>query len=169
MATYVKIEELKNKENKSVIQVLKYIAKKEGYMNGEDIEYRRLYYYFLRNKFLITAHNNPVNGFCVSYRQYKRLRKYRKGEFPIHTAVYLLTLYEIMYNYKKNAPLGIVENDISYTTYIANDLKREIGNILRLAGVPTILVQTFRQISSDFDALDNKTAINVNTTGTPNE
>lgn len=160
MSTYTKIEELKNKENKAVVQVLKYIAKKEGYMNGEDIEYRRLYYYFLRNKFLKTAHNNPVNGFYVSYRQYKRLRIYRKGKFPIHTAVYLLTLYEIMYGYKKRADLGIVKDDISYTTYIVNDLKKEIENILILPGVSPVLLTRLTQISSDFGILDNKTGRN---------
>ena len=157
MATYVKIKEIKDKENKSIVQVLKYIAEKEGYMSGKDIQYKKLYYFFLRDKFLKTAKKCGVNDFTVSIKQYKRLRIYRKGKFSIHIAVYLLTLYEIMYNYKKKASIGNVVNDISYTTYIVNDLKNEIHRILMTGGVSPILQQIFQQIYSEFIDLDNKT------------
>lgn len=161
MATYAKIKEIKDKENKNLIKVLKYIAEKEGYLKGENIEYRKLYYGFLRDEFLDTANsinaNLNVNGFKVSYKQFKRLRIYRRGRFPIHTAVYLLSLYEIMYRYKKKLNLGKVKDNISYTTYIANELKEEIETILILNNVDPILKKTFRDVSNDFVNLDNIT------------
>lgn len=155
MATYVKIKEIKDKENKNIINVLQYIAEKEGYMSGKSVQYRKLYYYFLREKFLETGKN--VDGFVVSIKQYKRLKIYRKGQFPIHTAVYLLTLYKIMYHYKRKADLGDVESDVSYTTYIANELKCEIERFLSLPEIDPLLAQTFQEVYDDFIKLDNDT------------
>ncbi|MGN0447663.1 MAG: hypothetical protein ACI4GC_03840, partial [Acutalibacteraceae bacterium] len=146
----------KNKENKNIIRVLKYIAEKEKFISGGEIEYRKLYYFFLRKRFLETAKKNKVKNFTVSIRQYKRLRVYRSGQFPINAAVYLLTLYEIMYDYKKKADIGKEEKDISYTTYMVNELKVEIQNII-MQMVNGNLLATFKQIQNNFVDLDNKT------------
>lgn len=157
MSTYAKIKVMKNKENKNIIRVLKYIAEKEKFISGGEIEYRKLYYFFLRKRFLETAKKNKVKNFTVSIRQYKRLRVYRSGQFPINAAVYLLTLYEIMYDYKKKADIGKEEKDISYTTYMVNELKVEIQNIIIMRMVNGNLLATFKQIQNNFVDLDNKT------------
>ena len=157
MTTYVKIKEMKGKENKNVIRVLQYIAEKQGYMRGNEIQYRKLYYDFLKDKFLNNAKKSNLSGFTVSIRQYRRLKVYRKGRFSIHTAVYLLTLYEIMLGYKEKANIGNIENNISYTTYIVNDLKTEINRVLTLPGAPPVLIDALKKVYDDFNTLDNKT------------
>lgn len=160
MSIYVTLEQMKGKENKNLINVLNYIARKEGYMEGEKVQYKILYYLFLRERFLKTAYENNIDDFKVSITQYRRLKVYRKGKISIHTAVYLLTLYEIMYNYKKKADIGKSVKDISYTTYIVNNLKKEINDVLSLPGVPKALQLKYQKIYTDFIDLDNKTGNN---------
>ena len=122
MVTYIAIKELNGKENDRLIQVLRYIADEEGCMSCGNVQFRKLYYQVLRPKFIETARRDIFNGrsVTISIKQYKRLRKYTRGRFSINTAVYLLTLYEIMLGYNKKASLLPHIDGITYTEYIVD-------------------------------------------------
>lgn len=167
MATYVRIKELSGKENANLIKVLKYIAEKEGYLSCGNIQYRKLFNKFLKPKFIQVSRKYIFSNRSVSIsrKQYNRLRVYVRGQFSINTAVYLIALYEIMLNYNEHSGLTPCIDDISYTSYIVNVLKREINTILNLyhhnlCYLSANDVAIFEQIRDDFIYIDNQTGGN---------
>lgn len=166
MPTYARIKQVKGKENERLIEVLRYIAKKEGYMSCGNVQFRRLYYVFLKDKFKLAAEKYfSDRDVDISYRQYKRLRKYVRGKFSINTAVYLVALYDIMLEYRKKTDFVPCINDITYTEYIVDILIKHIKIIInRNNGAAIYLadkdLDIFRSIHTDLEAIDNVTGVN---------
>ena len=101
MPTYARLKKLAGKENDRIVEVLRYIAKNEGYLSCGNVQYRKLYYEVLRDWFVKASQKDIFRGrvVTVSIKQYRRLRKYIRGKFSINTAVYLMGLYDIMLSY----------------------------------------------------------------------
>ena len=165
MITYEKIKSIRGKDNKNIIEVLRYIATKEKYIICGNIQYRKLYYNVLKKAFIATAQQKGLNKSAVSMNQYKHLRKYKRGKFSINIAIYLLALYRIMLSYDVHTDLTPKEDDISYTTYILNELKNEILFIVNNSGNEYIdeeRAEIYSQISQELFDLDQETGNNKN-------
>ena len=130
MQRYEKINQIRDMENKNMIEVLRYIAKKEGYFLEGNIQYKRLFNNVLKPKFIQNAIASNDGRSSISRRQYNRLRKYRHGSFPIGICIYLHTLYEIMLRYQQEADITPKIDDVSYTQYILNYLRDQIEYIV---------------------------------------
>ena len=162
MPTYIKIKKLVGKENDHMIEVLRYIAKNEGYMSCGNVQFKKLYYRVLKEKFLLASQNAIFQGriVTISIRQYRRLRKYIRGSFSINTAVYLMALYDIMLGYQKKAEIVPCIENITYTQYIVDLLLSQIDIILHPDNNNPDLVDpadyaVFSAIYDDFVSLDN--------------
>lgn len=119
MATYVRLKELKDKENDRIIAVLRYIGMHERCMSCGNIEFRKLYSQCIKDEVLRVARSMfPGRSVRVSYRQYKYLRKYTGGKVSINTAVYLLALYNIMIRYLGKPEFYPQDDYVTYTQYV---------------------------------------------------
>lgn len=128
MATYKKIKQLRGKQNENMIKVIRYIAEEEGYMKCKNVQFRKLYCFFLKPKFEQAAAKFALNrNMTVSYRQYKKLMVDYKGRFPINIDIYLIALYDIMLGYQKKATLTPRINDMSYTQYMIGLLREQLA------------------------------------------
>lgn len=130
MQRYERINQIRNKENKNLIKVLRYIALKEGYLSEGNIQYKKLFKNVLKPKFIEIAIENDEGRRSISRRQYNCLRKYKHGKFPINICIYLQALYEIMLGYQQEADLTPRIDDVSYTEYILNYLRDQIEFIV---------------------------------------
>jgi len=162
MPTYIQIKKLVGKENDHMIEVLRYIAKNEGYMSCGNVQFKRLYYGVLREKFILASQKDIFQGriVTISIRQYRRLRKYIRGKFSINTAVYLMALYDLMLSYQKKTGIVPCIDDTTYTQYIVALLLSQIDIILHPDNnIPEHIDPTdytiFSAIYNDFVNLDN--------------
>lgn len=156
MPTYARLEQLRGKENKRMIDVLRYIAEREGYISEGNIQYRKMYFEKLRDRFIQTAHSYGLTAKNISNKQYKRLRKYGHGVFPIHICVYLKTLYEIMLEYRQEADIEPKINGITYTEFIIDYLRQQIIFIANNSnGLNNFYQAVFLKIYQDVINLDN--------------
>lgn len=130
MQRYEKINQIRNKENKNLIKVLRYIASEEGYLSEGNIQYKKLFNNVLKPKFIEIAIENDEGRRCISRRQYNCLRKYKHGKFPINICIYLQALYEIMLGYQQEADLTPKNDNVSYTEYVLNYLRDQIEFIV---------------------------------------
>lgn len=167
MPTYMRIKQLSGKENDHMIEVLRYIAWKEGYISCGNVQFKRLYYGVLREKFVLTSKKDLFQGrtVTISIRQYRRLRKYIRGRFSINTAVYLLALYDIMLDYNQETGLEPRIGNITYTQYIVDLLLSQINIILDPNNNNPDYIdpndyEIFSAIYDDFVRLDNITGGN---------
>ena len=132
MFIYARIKELRGKENENLKQVLKYIAENKNYMSGNEVQYKKMYKDFLVYKFNITAQNPIFEGrmIKISHTQYNQLRTNRGGYFSINTAVYLLTLYNVMLDiYKENSKKPNLTPYYENATYIEYVIDRLLNQI----------------------------------------
>lgn len=155
------------KENDHLIEVLRYIAKTEGYISCGNVQFNKLYYGVLREKFMLASQKDIFQGRTVniSIRQYRRLRKYKRGKITINTAVYLLALYDIMLSYKKKTGIVPCIDDITYTQYIVDLVLSQIDIILHLDNnnpdyIDSAEYAIFSAIYEDFVNLDNAVGFN---------
>lgn len=162
MPTYIQIKKLVGKENDHMIEVLRYIAKKEGYMSCGNVQFKRLYYGVLREKFILASQKDIFQGriVTISIRQYRRLRKYIRGKFSINTAVYLMALYDLMLSYQKKTGIVPCIDDTTYTQYIVALLLSQIDIILHPDNnnpehIDPTDYAIFSAIYNDFVNLDN--------------
>lgn len=167
MRTYMKIKQLSGKENDRMIQVLRHIAKEEGYISCGNVQFKKLYYNVLKEKFVLTSKKDLFQGrmVTISIRQYRRLRKYTRGRFSINTAVYLLALYDIMYGYQEKPGFVPHIDNITYTQYVVDLLLSQINIILDPNNNnPDYIApddyEIFSAIYNDFVKLDNITGGN---------
>lgn len=146
MSVYLpKVNQLKNCENTNIIEILRYIARKEGYINCSNIEFNKLYYKVI----LPRAKQSNIN---ISKRQYKRMRKIYHGRFPVAANDLLLILYEILLDYKEYKPHNPVKNNITYSDYTVSYVKYVVERILRHdeAFSNVLITDDGRQLFEDF-------------------
>lgn len=162
MPTYARLKKLAGKENDRIVEVLRYIAKNEGYLSCGNVQYRKLYYEVLRDWFVKASQKDIFRGrvVTVSIKQYRRLRKYIRGKFSINTAVYLMGLYDIMLSYQKKAGFTPCDDNDTYTEYVASLLLSEIRIIIHPANRNTDYIdpvdyEFFSEMYEDFINLDN--------------
>ena len=163
MSTYARIEQLRGKENKRMMDVLRYIAEREGYISEGNIQYRKMYFKGLRDRFIQTARCYGLTAKDISNKQYKRLRKYGRGMFSIHICIYLKTLYEIMLEYHQKAEIGPQIDGLTYTEFMLNYLRQQIFFIVNNPQNPNTINQAiFVAIYNDIINLDNNCCIKQN-------
>lgn len=168
MITYIPIRELRGKKNKNLEKVMRYIAKKEGYLNSNgEIQLRNLFNKVIKPEIIKIIQENNLS-IAYSRKQFKRMRTDKRGRFPINIVVYLCALYNIMLNYNEEKPSSLKPfvDHITYTQYIVGELKNYLGIIVNQHNhiddylAPQMMDVIFRIYNQDFHELDEYTGQN---------
>lgn len=119
-----KVYALRKYENKNIIRILGYIAKKKGLIQNNKIMYRKLYTKIIKPWCIENCRHK------ISYKQYNRLRKHNSGNVPKYAAEFLYELYQIMVSFNKPACLGESKNDVTYSNYTMFNEKWRITEVI---------------------------------------
>lgn len=164
MSTYSPaINELRKKTNVNLVTILRYIAKEEGFIESNRIEYSNLYKEFLLPKFKEYTRANNID-IRFSRKQFRRMRYMSKGKFPINICTYLLFIYYILYDYNKKLDVES-ENGLQYSEYIIKYIRYYIDEVLAENNIDTLMkyctepeINTLNSIADSIRAMDMETS-----------
>lgn len=157
------IKELKKKENKKEIEILRVIASFRNQLFCGNIQYRNLYRDM--HDFFRDASNELGYGGPIRRRQFKVTYYSRTGKYPIHAYVYLYAIYLalkdcISKGATHNITLEQTEQIGTFTRYVAEELRRWLDIHPQNANLFTAReLFEFNMLEDELNAVDNRISL----------